>query len=48
MAAISRVVRSARDSANVLCRAMLPATTEIARKTSSRSRSAPEWMLKLK
>ncbi len=48
MAAISRVVRSARDSANVFCRAMLPANTEMARKTASRSRSAPVWILKLK
>src|ERR1700688_4948090 len=42
MAAISRVVRSARDSANFLWRAMLPANTEMARNTVSRSRSAPE------
>ena len=39
MAAISRVVRSARDSANVFWRAMLPANTEMARNATSRSRS---------
>src|ERR1039458_5496882 len=48
MAAISRVVRSARDSASVFCRAILPANTEMARKTVSRSRSAPVRIPKLK
>src|ERR1035438_4106793 len=47
MAAISRVVRSARDSALVVCQAMLPAKTEIARNAMSRSRSVPLLMLKL-
>src|SRR5271170_6357397 len=40
MAAISRVVRSARDSASVFWRAILLANMERERKASSRSRSA--------
>src|SRR5271156_1471565 len=40
MAAISRVGRSARDSASVFCRAMLLANMDMTRKASRRSRSA--------
>src|ERR1019366_8942615 len=39
---------AARDSASVFCRAILPANTEMARKTVSRSRSAPVRIPKLK
>jgi hypothetical protein len=48
IAAISRRLRSARDSASFLCRAMLPAKTEMARNTASRSASALDRMEKLK